>query len=168
LKKYSVKDGKRDYMFIEEVEAMEKKEFKKIVNDCLLANGFLKKGKYYYKESPEVICVLGLQKSNYSNCYYVNVGIVIKEIYNGLELPRDVDGHIRSRFYFTVGDKEVECLDLDKINESSVIVSSLEAGISEIINPSLEHGGLEELLKKKPVLLYETTIIAKQYLGINE
>ena len=63
---------------------MERKEFKKIVNDCLLANGFLKKGKYYYKESPEVICCLGLQKSNYSNCYYVNVGIVIKEINNVL------------------------------------------------------------------------------------
>ncbi|EPZ39872.1 hypothetical protein C289_0095 [Anoxybacillus ayderensis] len=147
---------------------MENKKFKTIVNECLLTNGFLKKGKYYYKESPEVICVLGLQKSNYSNCYYVNVGIVIKKIYNNLELPRDVDGHIRSRFYFTVGDKQVECLNLDEINEDSVIISSLEAGISEIINPALEHRGLEELLKKKRVLLYETTVIAKQYLGINE
>jgi hypothetical protein len=147
---------------------MERKEFKKIVNDCLLANGFSKKGKYYYKESPEVICCLGLQKSNYSNCYYVNVGIVIKEINKGLELPRDVDGDIRCRFYFKVEGKEVDCLDLDRINESSVIFSSLEANISEIINPSLELEGLKELLKKKPVLLYQTTINAKQYLGIDE
>ncbi|MGZ0084802.1 DUF4304 domain-containing protein [Caldibacillus thermoamylovorans] len=85
-----------------------------------------------------------------------------------LELPRDVDGDIRCRFHFKVEGKEVDCLDLDRINESSVIVSSLEANISEIINPSLELEGLRELLKKKLVLLYQTTINAKQYLGIDE
>lgn len=146
---------------------MQIREFREIVNNCLLSKGFLKNGKYFYKESPDVICVLTLQKSNYSNCYYINAGIVIKKIYNKSEPPRDVDGHIRCRLYYTVGDNEVDCLDLDQIEDVDVIVSSIETGILEIIELSLEPGGLKNLLKTKPELLYQTTINAKQYLGID-
>lgn len=145
---------------------MEKKEIKKIINSCLISNGFVKKGKFYYKESDKVKCSLGLQKSNYSNCYYVNVGIVIKEINPNLELPRDIDGDIRCRFYFEVDGSKVDCLPIEKLSDSHVIITSLKKNISELIDPSLELEGLKKLLNDRPTLLYQTKIVAKKYLGL--
>lgn len=161
-----VEVGKQNWMCIEVIRTMEKKEFKKIINDCLLSNGFVKKGKLYYKDSDEVICSLGLQKSNHANCYYVNVGIVIKEINPSLELPRDVDGDIRCRFYFEVDEKKVDCLPIDQLSESNVIITSLKKNILELVDPSLKLEGLKKLLNDKPVLLYQTKMVVKKYLGI--
>lgn len=145
---------------------MEKKEFKRTFNDCLLSNGFYKKGKYYYKESLEVICSLGLQKSYYSNSYYINLGIIIKEVNNKQELFSDVDGDIRYRFYSNFSDKNDDLFDLDIISDSGTIISILKSNIDEIVNPSLNIISLKELLKNKPFLLFQTNIKAKQYLGI--
>ncbi|UOY92401.1 DUF4304 domain-containing protein [Ectobacillus sp. JY-23] len=119
----------------------------------------------YDKDSDEVICSLGLQKSNYSNCYYVNVGIVIKEINPNLELPRDVDGDIRCRFYFEVDGNQIDCLPIDKLSERNVI-ASLEKNILELVDPSLEPEGIKKLLNDKPVLLYQTKMVVKKHLGI--
>ena len=155
-------------VLIKGLEVMDRKEFKQILNECLVINGFLKKGKYYYKDSSEVICSLAFQKSNYSNSYYVNVGIILKEINQNIGIPSDTHGDIRCRFCFRVKGKEVDSIDLDTVNDSSVIISSLEKGISEIVNPSLELKSLKKLLKEKPTLLYQTTIAAKQYLGFED
>lgn len=151
---------------IEAIREVEKKAFKKIINDCLLLNGFVKKGKFYYKASDEVICSLGLQKSNYSNCYYVNVGVVIKEINPSLQYPRDVDGDIRYRFYFEVDGKKFDCLPVDQLSESTGIVTSLNKNILEFVDPTLQPEGLKKLLNDKPALLYQTKMVAKNYLGI--
>lgn len=145
---------------------MERKEFKKIINECLLLNNFTKRGSYYFKDSAEIICSIGLQKSNYSNCYYINMGIVIKEINKDLIMPRDVDGDIRCRFTYELNGEEVDCFDLDKI-ERCEVVSVIDKGISEIINIALEKG-LIELLRRHPMLLYSTTIKGRQYLGLEK
>lgn len=144
---------------------MDKNEFKKLLNDALVSNGLVKKGKYYYKESSETICVVGLQKSNFSNAYYINLGIVIKELNLSLQNPRDVDGDIRSRFSFKSGDRLIDYIDLDESINSDYLVSSIEANIDELINSSTSLDGVKELLKRDSTLLYQTKINAKKYLG---
>lgn len=144
---------------------MELKEFKKIINDYFLLNGFSKEGNYYYKESDEVVCALRLQKSKYSNCFYLNVGIVIKEINPNMELPRDVDGDIRFRFCFEFDKNKVQCLSIEKVRNSADIISSLKKNILELIIPSLNVDGIRKILDDKPVLLYQTNLRAKQHLG---
>jgi hypothetical protein len=111
---------------------MDKKEFKKIVKDYLVTSGFTKQDRYYYKENSDAVCSLLLQKSTYSNSYEIHV--VIKEINKYLEVPSKPN---RYTFYF-MDSKKKDSIELDKIHGSSVITSSLEKVISEIINPALE------------------------------
>src|SRR5258708_5882436 len=94
---------------------MEIKTFKKNINDVLTLNGFLKNKNYYYINSEDIIFVIGLQKSNFSNSYYINIGIIIKKLNPTLENPRDVDGDIRARFSFEEKGKESDIFDLNDL-----------------------------------------------------
>lgn len=145
---------------------MDKKVFKKILNDCLQTNEFSKVGKYYIKESHDVLCSVGIQKSNYSNCYYIESGFFIKEISMVTNTtPREVDGDIRYRFQFNINRKVTDCIEIESINDSELI-SMIELNIKEFINPSLNIAGLKKLIKSKPFLLYQTKLNAKQFLGL--
>ena len=54
-------------------------KIKKTVSRELLSANFKSfKNKFYYKEINDVVCVVDLQKSNYSHCYYMNIGIWYK------------------------------------------------------------------------------------------
>ncbi len=79
---------------------MHYKEFKKIVWEFFKEKGFKKSGAYFVKDDGEVICSIGLQRSSYSNGYYINVGYIIAELNPSLEKYRDVDGDVRTRFEF--------------------------------------------------------------------
>jgi hypothetical protein len=51
------------------------------VTDAALENGFKPVGKvYFYKEHPEVICVLNLQKSAWWPQHYLNAGVALRRI----------------------------------------------------------------------------------------
>jgi len=57
---------------------MESVDFKKIFGEVAKNHGFERAYEGWFKEFPEVIQVLDLQKSNYSNCYYLNIKIFIQ------------------------------------------------------------------------------------------
>ncbi|HEU5140941.1 MAG TPA: DUF4304 domain-containing protein [Bacillales bacterium] len=145
---------------------MNAKEFKKTINNCLVSNGFSKQGGFYYKSGPDVISVLGLQKSNYDSCYYINAGLVVKEINPRLPFPQEADGDIRFRLNFELDGHETDCIKFEQISDSHNLSNILEKKITEFVNPSLDLKGLKDLLIKHPVLLYQTKLDAKKYLGI--
>jgi len=145
---------------------MDIKEFKNKVNDSLKSIGFNKKGSYYYKRSDEVICVIGIQKSSYSNCYYINLGYILKDLRPDLEFPREVDGDIRTRFTFDANGKKVDCIDVEAIPNNEYLMKALEDNILQFVDSTLSLEGIKELLQKMPVLLYQTKMSAKKYLGI--
>ena len=61
---------------------MEKKDIASILNDVLVPIGFKKKGNYWVINGDEITKMANLQKSQFSNSFYINYGYIIR----GLEL----------------------------------------------------------------------------------
>ena len=59
---------------------MDIKELIAIIDEELLPIGFKRKNKKWVFENPDLIKYVELQKSNYSNLYYLNYGFIIREI----------------------------------------------------------------------------------------
>lgn len=57
---------------------MESSELKKMFDEIAKENGFEKAYEGWFKEFPQVIQVLDLQKSNYGNLYYLNIKLFIQ------------------------------------------------------------------------------------------
>jgi len=72
------------------------KEIKKIFTEELSKFGFKLKKDWYFKNE-ELIIVVNLQKSNYSDMYFFNVGIWINQISTEFEFPKENKCHIRFR-----------------------------------------------------------------------
>lgn len=145
---------------------MELKTFKKIINDLLISKGFSKKGNYFVLSSKDIIFSIGLQKSNYSNSYYINIGYIISQLNPSLENYRDVDGDIRARFSFDNGEKRIDYFDLEGLAEDE-LTKDLEDNLKQYIEPVTSIDRLKVLLKERPVMLYQTKLVAKQFLGFD-
>jgi|SRR6185312_9071779 len=59
---------------------MEKKKLGDILSGMLLPIGFKKKGNYWVINGNEITKMVNLQKSQYSNSFYINYGYIIKAI----------------------------------------------------------------------------------------
>ena len=147
---------------------MDVNTFKKTVSEQLVSFGFEKKRTSFYKRNADLIYVVGLQKSKHSDGFYFNVGYVIKELHQGLDYPKDVDGDIRTRFSLMSSGREIDILELDELPSNAVdyIKDFLEKNISDLID-EVEENGIKHLLDKDPTLLYQTSLKAKQYLEIS-
>ncbi len=66
---------------------MNSKEFKNIFGDMAKENGFLKAFSGWYKESPECITILELQKSNFGDYYMLNIKIFIQGSFDRTYFP---------------------------------------------------------------------------------
>ena len=144
---------------------MDVNTFKKTVSEQLVSFGFEKKRTSFYKRNADLIYVVGLQKSKHSDGFYFNIGYVIKELHQGLDYPKDVDGDIRTRFSLMSSGREIDILELDELPSNAVdyIKDFLEKNISDLID-EVEENGIKHLLDKDPTLLYQTSLKAKQYL----
>jgi hypothetical protein len=60
---------------------MDKNTFKNIFNETAKKFGFEKGHSVWFKESGECIAILELQKSKYSNLYYLNVKLFVQGIF---------------------------------------------------------------------------------------
>ena len=147
---------------------MNKEEFKKIAKEIFTSSGLSKKGNYFYSISNDLICVVGLQKSNYSEAFYINIGFVLKELRPELVDPKDADGDVRSRFDIEWDDNLNRGLyDLEKLSESNLgmLRRNLESNLEKFIIPIKSINDLKELIGREPHLLYQTSFKAKQLLG---
>jgi len=66
---------------------MNSKEFKSIFGNIAKENGFLQAFGGWYKESPECIAVLELQKSNFGDYYILNIKIFIQGSFDRIYSP---------------------------------------------------------------------------------
>ena len=146
---------------------MELKTFKKVVNDLLISKNFSKKGSYYYYFLKDLTIIIGLQKSNYANGCYINIGYIISQLNPSLEHPRDVDGDVRARFSLDKDGKRIDYFDLQEFseNDEDKLRKHVEANIKQYVEPVTSLEKLKVLLQNKPVMLYQTKLIAKQLLG---
>lgn len=148
---------------------MEEREFKNIVGNFLADKGFEKKRNFFYKRDNNIVYVIGLQKSKYSNGFYLNVGYLIKELHPNDEYPKDVDGDVRIRFSWILpfSKKETDIFEIEGLSadQSNIIEEFVSNNVERLIN-SVQYNGLGWLLEKDPTLLHQTTLKAKEYLQL--
>jgi hypothetical protein len=60
---------------------MNHEEFKRLFGDIATRSGFQRAYGGWFIESPETVIVLDLQKSNYEDCYYLNLKIYVQGLF---------------------------------------------------------------------------------------
>jgi hypothetical protein len=69
---------------------------KEILHEELTALGFERGGEFWYKHFDEVIQVVGLQKSNWADQYYINLAVWIKQLGKN-DFPKPRECHLQCR-----------------------------------------------------------------------
>ena len=75
---------------------IDKKSFKKAVAIPLEKHGFAKKGQSWYLDGKDAIAVLNLQKNDWADEYFINIGIWIKYLREA-EYPKAHECHLSHR-----------------------------------------------------------------------
>ncbi len=132
---------------------MENKEFKKTVSELAKKSGFECLFGKWFKESHECILVLWLQKSNYSNIYYLNASIFVQGCF-GIK-------YIKSKDLLKKGCEAFQCrpshscsslFDLDYLIEDEKRRRDLDIFFAEVIVPFstkvLTRTGIGELVSE--------------------
>ena len=111
--------------------------------------------------------MISLQRSNFSNGYYLNLGYVISTLHPSINSPRDLYGDVTARFSIDKKDNRVDFFDLEILgeNDQDWLEEQLEYNIRQYIEPVKSLESLKDLLSKKPVMLYQTSLAAKKLLG---
>lgn len=114
-----------------EIIKMTNKEFKDTLDKLLKPHGFKKKGNEWTAETNELVKTIDLQKSNFSNLYYLNYGYNFKDLdYNGTK------HHINNRLGSL--DTEVNKLIQDTFDlENSIDDLTRTKNLIELINNAL-------------------------------
>ncbi|WP_307457141.1 DUF4304 domain-containing protein [Chryseobacterium sp. SORGH_AS_0447] len=89
---------------------MNSKEFKSVFGEIAKSNDFKQAFGGWYKESSECIAILELQKSNFSDSYYLNVKIFIQGIFGLKHSPS------KNLIKSPMGDITNQMRDLDVLN----------------------------------------------------
>ena len=143
---------------------MEKKEFKKTLEALLHKYGFSYINKSYYCSNEELIVVVSVQKSDYSQDYYINYGFLIKSIYPDKIYPKDCECDFFGRFVLDIND--IECGRIC-ISDLDAETFSMSAGkfIDKKIKPVFDLG-IRKYIEMNPSAKVTAKLKAKEYLGI--
>lgn len=76
------------------------------------------------------------------------------------------DGDIRTRFDFVSHGARGDCIKPRAVASEDVLKRALRENVTELIDGNLSIAGLKSLLARRPTLLYQTTVSAKQFLGV--
>ena len=137
---------------------MNSKEFKTVFGEVAKANDFKRAFGEWYKETPECIAILELQKSNFGDYYQLNIKIFIQGIFNKIYLPskdliKSSLGHVNSnetKVYKSVLDFD-EPMDDSKRKER--LRELFENHIVPFTNKTLTKSGIRELANKGEITL---------------
>lgn len=148
---------------------MEKKELANILSDVLVPIGFKKKGDYWVLNGAEITKMVNLQKSQFSNSFYINYGYILNAIPLG-----NLMMHIYNRVAST--DK-VENLRIDELLnfENNISDEERASDLKRILLEKLAHrissvnteADVLEELKQQPHL-NNIPLVVKRHLHLPE
>ena len=137
---------------------MDSKEFKAVFGEVAKANDFKKAFGGWYKESPECIAILELQKSNFGDYYQLLIKIFIQGAFERTYIPskdliKSSMGHVTTNE--TSAYKAV--FDFDEPMDDNIRKERLEelfkSHIVPFTNKTLIRSGIRELAEKGEIFL---------------
>lgn len=148
---------------------MEKKELANILSEVLVPIGFKKKGNYWVINGEEFTKMVNLQKSKFSNCFYINYGYLLKSI------PLDnLMMHVFKRFGYLdklENTRVQELLNLENNISNEDRVKELKKFLIEIIIANFQAINTEEdllnELKNRPHL-NDVPLVVKKHFNLAE
>lgn len=146
---------------------MEKKELALIVSEILVPNGFKKKGDYWVINGDVITKMVNLQKSKFSNSFYINYGHIVQSI------PLDnLMMHVFEGFGSVDHNENTrikELLDLENNISNEDRGEGLRELLLEKLLPAIQAVNTEEdvlnELKKRPHL-NDIPLIVKRHFGL--
>ena len=127
---------------------MENREFKKLLQECLSKYGFEYVNKKYYCTLDDVIIYIGVQKSNFSNSYYVDYSFSLKDYHENVKYPTYYERDFYARFSY---EKPGESYPLSE-NDPTKFIASFENNIELYILPVI-NGGIKQYFHLYPKYL---------------
>ncbi|WP_055393036.1 DUF4304 domain-containing protein [Flagellimonas eckloniae] len=126
---------------------MTNQEFKAELDQLLKPHGFKKKGNKWTSETEELEKIIELQKSNFSNSYYLNYGFNFKDLdYT------EVTMHIWNRFGPSKRKENkifIKTLDLESPLNPTERIQNLKLFISSLLLPEINGINAKEDVVKK-------------------
>lgn len=148
---------------------MDKKDLSQILSGIFSPIGFKKKGNYWIKNGDEVTKMINLQKSHFSNRFYINYGYILESIpLDGLMM------HISNGLGSIDKDentKIVKMLDLENMIADEIRTSELKNYIiSKIVSDFQKINTEDDLLQelKKLKSLNAIPLIVKKHFNLTE
>lgn len=137
---------------------MDNKEFKTVFNEIARKNNFSKAFGGWFRESAECIVVLDLQKSNFSNLYYLNIKIYVQGMFGNTyvqskDLVKKDVGDIFKRQppnYNNLFDFNTQ---VDDLRRQEWLERLFNEFIDPFANKALSKTGIRELSEKGEVYL---------------
>ncbi len=128
---------------------MERNDFKKMFGEIAKENGFERAYEGWFREFPEIIQVLDLQKSNYGNYYYLNIKIFIQGAFGNKytkskQLVKTDGGDI----FLRQTDNYSNLLNLDAPLEDDDRKNGLRKMFEDFIVPFSEKTNTKERIKE--------------------
>jgi len=102
------------------------------------ANGFRKTGATWHRDANRLVQVFNIQKSQWGDQFYLNVGIYLRDLGNEAR-PTEYRCHVRCRVEGLLGDGECpdlqECLNFDSPLDKNQRYSRLQQIVAERVLP---------------------------------
>lgn len=147
---------------------MGKKDLIKLLDEIFVPLGFKRKGNNWVLNSDELSKLINLQKSNYSNAFYINYGYIIK----GLELTTTT--HVENRLASTNKEEQkriTDLLDLETEIPTDQRLAELKKLITDKIAVQMQSVNIEadllNDLRKRPHL-NNIPLVVKRHFNLPE
>ena len=132
----------------------------------LRAHGYKKTRRTWHKEVEGICCVFNLQKSQWSNLYYINLAVGVREI--GLPPhPKEYECHVRGRLSDLVPEPEqlARYLDLEDFSvDDEERLSEIARLVEEVALPFLQGLSTVEGIRRLATLPISNIFLASKKL----
>ena len=143
---------------------MNNADFKKIVKNELTSAGFIYKNKNSYYSTEDLIAVIGLQKSNFSDGWYINFWFYVKAIHNdNNDYPKPQECDMFGRF--ANPNPTTPGAPFDLLLSQDEVEAAIKYDMDNKISPVIENG-IEEYFRLFPTTVNGTKKKLKDYIGI--
>ena len=140
---------------------MDNRSFKRTMWNILENRDFKKGKKFYYKDYGELYLKIDVQKSDYSDGWYLNYRIIIRELHPDNDLNSE-KYDLFGRFLFMINEKETALLNVGELDETE-LEKLFTVGVINV-DQVLEKKGLKGYCNMYPDKVTASTVGAQEFM----
>jgi hypothetical protein len=147
---------------------LDSQQFKKLFSGVAVAHGFVRDHGGWFRESPECVVVLDLQKSNFGNNYHLNIKIFVQGLFNSrYSRSKQMVKRLTGDAFLRPPGQFRPALDLDEPMKPNERVRAIDDLFNEFVTPisteALTRAGLISLAERE--LVYLLPAVREQLIG---